>query len=231
MFTKEDILKEIRLTAKNNGGIPLGRKRFEYQTGINEWDLQKYWPRFGDAIREAGFSPNKLKTAYDDTYLFEKFISLMRELKNWPTKGDLRVKRNSDPEFPSDGAFFRLGSKQKLAAKLLEYAKNKNYEDVIKICEEVLKEFEELEESVDEVLGVEEYGSVYLARSGRFYKIGRTNNLGRRHHEITILLPEGFKLIHEIKTDDPGGIEAYWHRRFESKRKNGEWFDLNPIDV
>ncbi|MBU4016728.1 hypothetical protein KKF69_04590 [Patescibacteria group bacterium] len=196
MFTKEDILKEIRLTAKNNGEVPLGKRRFGDQTGIEEYDWQKYWPRFSDAIREAGFSPNKLITAYDDTYLFEKFILPMRDLNKWPIKGDLRVKRNSDPEFPSESTFYRLGRKQKLAAKLFEYAKNKNYEDVVEICEEVLKEFEEPEKSVDETLGVETYGSVYLAKSGRYYKIGRTNNMGRRHHEITILLPEGLELIH-----------------------------------
>jgi hypothetical protein len=69
-------------------------------------------------------------------------------------------------------------------------------------------------------------GYAYLMKAGRFYKIGRTNALGRRERELVIRLPEPAKVIHSIKTDDPGGIEEYWHRRFQDRRKNGEWFEL-----
>jgi hypothetical protein len=74
-------------------------------------------------------------------------------------------------------------------------------------------------------------GFVYLIKSGRFYKIGKTNAAGRREYELAIQLPEKATTIHVIRTDDPTGIEAYWHKRFEAKWKNGEWFDLNSADV
>jgi len=60
-----------------------------------------------------------------------------------------------------------------------------------------------------------ELGIVYLFKERRFYKIGRSNSLGRREYELGIKLPEKLKLIHQIRTDDPVGIEAYWHNRFK----------------
>jgi hypothetical protein len=74
-------------------------------------------------------------------------------------------------------------------------------------------------------------GYVYLLKSGKYYKVGRSNAPGRREYELTIQLPERVVTVHTIKTDDPIGIERYWHQRFSERRKNGEWFALRREDV
>ena len=78
---RQHIIDEIKRTAASNGGSPLGVERFFQETGIKDTDWAgKFWVRWGDALREAGFEPNEFDAAYDRTMLIEKFVSVVREL-------------------------------------------------------------------------------------------------------------------------------------------------------
>jgi hypothetical protein len=162
------------------------------------------------------------------TDLIEKYIALARELGRLPTVNDIRSKHSSDPQFPSEKTWRRLGDKGELVDLVLTYCKEKQYGDVIIMCERYVPRAQSQEPNSTPG---DPAGFVYLIKSGRFYKIGRTNATGRREYELALQLPERASKIHEIRTDDPSGIEAYWHRRFEARRKNGEWFELTTADV
>lgn len=229
---KQHILSEIKRTAATNGGAPLGVSRFSQETGIKESDWRgKIWARWGDALREAGFEPNQLRTAYDDEMLIEKFVGLARELGRFPVAAEVKMKARADDSFPWHNTFARFGSKQQFATKILDYCVHRaGYEDVAALCAVVAKPASPANDEED-TESEEVYGFVYLMKSGKHYKIGRSNAPGRREYELAIQMPEKLVPIHTIRTDDPVGIEEYWHRRFAAKRKNGEWFNLTGIDV
>ncbi len=229
---KAHILREIQRTTAANGGAPLGWKRFYSETGIRQADwLGKYWARWSEALSEAGFAPNRLNEAYDKAELLDKLAGLALELGRLPTSNDMILRAHNDPQFPSQKPFRRVGSRAKLVAQLAEHCRaKKGFEEVVRWCEEYTPRGHDREEE-SEAVGKVEIGRVYLAKSGRFYKIGKTNSAGRREYELGIQLPERVTTIHVIRTDDPDGIEAYWHERFEAKRKNGEWFELEAGDV
>src|SRR6516225_11798607 len=62
-------------------------------------------------------------------------------------------------------------------------------------------------------------GHVYLLRAGSFYKIGMSRDFEGRFDQIRLQLPFPVKEVHRIETDDPEGIERYWHERSLKKRK------------
>lgn len=226
---KEHILQEIKRTAEANGGAPLGWRKFAKETGIREADwLGKHWARWSDGIREAGLTPNQMKTAYSESLLMEKYIALAREIGKLPVKADMKLKGRSDTDFPDPITF---GSKPELVKRVAAYCENRaGYEDVLLLCGKYIPpRGTEAPGNAEAIDG--EIGFVYLMKSGKFYKLGRSNAAGRREYELGIQLPEKLKTVHVIRTDDPQGIEAYWHSRFEPKRKNGEWFDLDAADV
>jgi len=56
------IIDEIRRTAVQNDGRPLGKRRFESETGIRESDWYGgHWVKWIDALVEAGFAPNSMQ--------------------------------------------------------------------------------------------------------------------------------------------------------------------------
>ncbi|MFA5954469.1 MAG: GIY-YIG nuclease family protein [Patescibacteria group bacterium] len=230
LFTKKEILDEIRRTAEENGGIPLGMDRFKKETGIGPFDVSRYWPRFGDAISEAGLTRNERWTRYSDDLLIEKSIEKIRKYGRYPTLNELFVEFNQGDDFPFH--IFKKRSQPYMVKKILEYCHSRNgYEDVIQACEPILKKLNSKDDLYSDTKKTEKIGEVYLFKSGKYYKIGKTNDTVRRGKELRIQLPENLKLIHSIKTDDTSGIETYWHKRFEGKRMNGEWFDLSAADI
>ncbi len=230
MIDKAHILNELkRVTDSGNGVVP-GQQKFFNETGIKQSDWYgKFWARWSDAVKEAGYSPNQLQKSYSHIFLLENLLALTRELGQFPTRGDLRLKAKTDSSFPSHNTFGNLGSKKEIIRKLIEFCEQHgNLEDVAEICKPLVS-VAEPRQSVQEIS--EDFGYVYLMKSGRFYKIGKSSSVGRRHYELSIQLPEKLSVVHKLITDDPSGIESYWHKRFESKRKNGEWFELSQQDI
>lgn len=227
------ILAEIKRTTEANGGKPVGRRRFATDTGIKESDWYgRYWASWGAALEEAGFAPNAKQGRLDDDLLLERFIGLIEELGRFPVAAEVRMKARSDESFPSHNIFRRFGRKSHLAGRIISFCEARgDLARVVDICGPLAAESEPKKEDNAISSCPSEFGSVYLLRVGRYYKIGRSNAFGRRERELAIQLPEKPKTVHVISTDDPPGIEAYWHARFATKRKNGEWFDLTRADV
>jgi len=230
-MTKDDILSEIRRMAAANGGAPLGRERFFTATGIRDADwIGRHWVRWNDALKEAGFAPNQLQGARTDEDLLGCLAALTRELGRFPVANEIKLKARNDPGFPWHNTFAKFGRKTALAGRLESFCRERGDVALAEICAAVVKSGPREPSPERDVASV---GYVYLVQHGarREYKIGRTNNTLRREGELRTELPERLLPIHTIATDDPSGVERYWHVRFGDKRRNGEWFALTAEDV
>jgi hypothetical protein len=229
---KRHILAEIKRLAEA-AGKPPGVRLFERETGIkeSEW-FPDLWLRWGDALQEAGFTRNTMQAALSDELLLEHYTRLARRLSHLPVQGELIRESKTNPSFPSEKAFRRFGGKNKLLKAVATFCReNGAFNDVLAFCENVLQNQKPSEAPSDSPKSKITTGFVYLMKSGPHYKIGRTNSLARREWELGIKIPVPPRTIHCVETDDPAGVEAYWHRRFEPKRGEGEWFNLSAEDV
>lgn len=226
---RNEIIRKIKEIAVSNGGTPPGVTKFETVTGIKKHEWRgKIWRNWGDALLDAGFAPNKLQTAFTDDFLLEVVLKVARRVNRFPSTGDLdyeipRLETNLSPKTVQ-----ARWNMSELATKLAEFAHSKG-EDQIEEFAKGYSPSPKIKEGA--TVSAAPLGYVYMQRHENDYKIGHTKSLNKRGRQIQIELPREIELVHSILTDDPLGIEAYWHRRFEAKRTRGEWFRLSNSDI
>lgn len=234
MADKEEILVLIKALAGRLGVSPSLRS-FRDETGVkdHEW-LGKYWTKWNDAIEEAGLTGKEFVVVrLDRDEVLARYVELVSELGKIPTQAELMMKHNVDKSFPSAKRLLdKIGRGLDGTKAGLELAKQRGEApEVLEIFWTEVARLSSRRGPVADNETSEMQGYVYLLKAGKDYKIGRTNDVFRRHGELKVQLPEKGEPIHYFQTDDPSGIEAYWHNRFKDKRKNGEWFALDAADI
>lgn len=227
-FMRDRIIGEIQRLARESGGQPPGFRFFQQKTGIGvaAW-RGVYWARWGDAVKDAGLTPNTAPLKYDEEFLLSSIADVCRHFGRIPSVMDFRIYGRNHPELPNHKSIYRhFHSTENMLRHLAEWTRqNGSYADVAAMLAGRFDDDPQASKSAVD-------GFVYLIEWGVNYKIGRGNQLERRVKQVRTGLPDSGKLVHAIRTDDPPGIEAYWHRRFADKRaENGEWFKLSKYDV
>ena len=233
---KEHILSEIRRTADQNDGVPLGIDRFQEETGIRKEDWYGiHWAKWTDAQIEAGLPPNQFgNEPFSRDHLLRKFCAYIIELGDFPTKPQLKLKRHQDGTFPNITTLARqLGNKSDMIASALEFSRSHaEFAAAAAACELALEALPKRKAEPEvATTGAGVIGHVYLLKHDKVYKIGKSIDAARRYKDIKVQMPHRTEEVHVIETDDPSGIEAYWHNRFRDKRLEGEWFALSSADV
>lgn len=169
-----------------------------------------------------------MQEGYDTDRLLEVYCLAARHFRKAPTRDELQMFCYQNEGFPEKTVFHRrFGGMGQLRGAARTWAtENDDFADVVPLLPEWTEPVKPAAPS--EVI---QEGFVYLLRSGDHYKIGRSDNVEKRIKQITIAMPQNVTLVHAIRTDDPPGIEAYWHRRFTDRRANGEWFKLTAADL
>lgn len=77
-MTKEEIIEKIKSTAKELNKDNLSKTEFKRVTGINEWQVIKYFTNWTEAVFEAGLNPNDV-SRIEDSDLFSEMIRVFSE--------------------------------------------------------------------------------------------------------------------------------------------------------
>jgi hypothetical protein len=221
---REFVLSEIRRLAAEDGGRVPGSGRFNRITHLSHsyWKGE-IWLRWSDAVREAGLEPNVKTARLDDGKLLFDLAVAVRKFGHIPTTAELRNYRKSARLSIQKTYMKHFGGKRAMLRRLKEWVQDRpEWSDVAALLADVRE---------DEPGPPPPAGAVYLMRAGPLFKIGCSRKPEERTRRVASGVPAEAVVIHMIETDDPFGVEGYWHRRFADKRTHGEWFRLSADEV
>jgi hypothetical protein len=228
---KREILSKIQNLASEASGKAPGIERFEAETGIKRHQWQgKLWRNWSDVVSDAGLSPNELRGPLSNEVILQNVLEIAKSIRRFPTTTDLRFELHQRGSSPNYKTVLSRWSMADLAKALAEYAQSIGEEEIAGFARSYVppRRKTSVIETDDTSPAT---GYVYMQRHGADYKIGFTTSLNKRGRQIQIELPQETELVHSILTDDPVGVEAYWHKRFAAKRTRGEWFKLTKADL
>lgn len=229
---RAEIVRLVQSIAQRDGVAP-GQKKFASETGIQTHTWRgKFWRGWGEALVEAGYAANDWIEPIDQDAIIAAVATLARQQGRFPTGTDLSMERTANPNFPALRTITRTRTMQEVANLVRDYAVRTEDGPLATMADTYLANFRSSAPKSDDATdGADAIGHVYLIRYGKDFKIGRTGSVVRRSRQVQVELPDATELVHSILTDDPSGVEAYWHRRFVEYRGNGEWFRLPPRAV
>jgi hypothetical protein len=219
------IVTRIQEITAENSGTPPGLEQFAKKSGIKRsFYIGRIWATWGEALREAGFTPNGPNRRLDDDEMLAAVAGVARLLGRIPSVSELKVYRAAGRDLPCPTAYtHHFGNKQGMLRGLKRWsAASAERADIAAM----LGDIPDLPDAKAQIRG-----AVYLLQCGRAFKIGCSRTPDQRIGNLQRALPAAAKLVHVIDTDDPYGVESYWHRRFADKRLRGEWFRLAKEDV
>ena len=232
-MTRDDAANIVRHLADRNEG-KVSFRSFIHEAGISEHALRRapWFPGWNAFLEELGHGTNAFsKPSISDEDVASSVAKLILQFERWPTEDQFARAKKLDNTIPDVSVIRKSKRSGNLLAILSRYQLgNPRYETVRSIASDEMKKRHQDPAGPTEVARVRGY--VYMLESRRRYKIGHTNSPTRRHREVSVNVPDPTKLVHTIETDDPRGIEGYWHTRFCTKRITGtEWFNLDADDV
>lgn len=209
--SKKSIIETYHDLVKKHGGKPIGQRVFKRETGFPHYYWQGgFWRSWSAFQEDAGYEHNNPTLKIPDEDLLRPFAELVIKMSEVPTEADLLLKRKEDSHFPSAKAYRRWGSRDSLLEKVAECCEGKEqFAPVLNLLREGISNSRERHIESFNIKGF-----VYILRSGKSYKLGRSNAVGRRLRELAIQLPQKPDVVHVIETDDHESIEKYWHSRF-----------------